>query len=149
LATMGQFSNPDDTDYIAETLEGRLERILTRYLSILSPITDLRVEGKNRVCGVDLAAARNVAPPATLRFRAAMRSRTAARALDVEVRAGGQVCAALPDVAGDGGAADDAPERYVVVRIEDGFSRGPLEAHLYDLGPSRGYRLVAVQRPSP
>ena len=53
----------------------------------------------------------------------------------------------LPHVAPDGTTADDAPSRYVRVRVEDGVARGPLVAHLYDLGPSRGYRLVGVERP--
>ena len=47
----------------------------------------------------------------------------------------------------DGGVADDAPERYVRVRIEDGVAKGPLVADLYDLGPSRGFRLVGLERP--
>jgi hypothetical protein len=65
----------------------------------------------------------------------------------VERSAGGVVCATLPRVAPDGGSADDAPSRYVRVRIEDGVARGPLIAHLYDLGPARGYRLAGLERP--
>jgi len=60
---------------------------------------------------------------------------------------GGRICATLPHAARDGGSADDARERYVRVRIDDGVAKGPLIAHLYDLGPSRGYVLVGVERP--
>jgi hypothetical protein len=52
-------------------------------------------------------------------------------------------------VAGDGGPPDDAAERYAVVTLENGVAKGPLLAHLYDLGPTRGFRLVGVERPSP
>ncbi|MGH7297252.1 MAG: hypothetical protein ACRELB_20100, partial [Polyangiaceae bacterium] len=61
----------------------------------------------------------------------------------------GGVCAFLPHVAPDAGPRDDAPERYVRVSIRDGVARGPLIAHLYDLGPSRGYRLAGLERPEP
>jgi hypothetical protein len=52
----------------------------------------------------------------------------------------------LPHVAADGGAADDAPGRYVWVRLEDGVATGPLVIHLYDLGPVRGYVLAGLER---
>jgi hypothetical protein len=55
----------------------------------------------------------------------------------------------LPHVAPDDGLRDDAGERYVRVRVQDGVARGPLVAHLYDLGPTRGYRLVGIERPEP
>jgi hypothetical protein len=53
----------------------------------------------------------------------------------------------LPHLAPDGLTADDAATRYVRVRIEDRVESGPLVAHLYDLGPTRGYRLVGIERP--
>ena len=31
--------------------------------------------------------------------------------------------------------------------LENGYARGPLRAHLYDLGPALGFRLVGVERP--
>jgi hypothetical protein len=43
-------------------------------------------------------------------------------------------------------ASDDA-RRYVIVDLENGYARGPLRAHLYDLGPTVGYRLVGIERP--
>jgi hypothetical protein len=44
------------------------------------------------------------------------------------------------------GGADDAAERYVVVQITNGASRGPLALHLYDLGEPRGLELVGIER---
>ena len=61
--------------------------------------------------------------------------------------AGAQVCATLPHVAPDGGLPDAARQRYVRVRIQDGVANGPLVAHLYDLGPTRGYFLAGLERP--
>ena len=43
-------------------------------------------------------------------------------------------------------ALDDAV-RYVVVVLENGVASYPLAAHLYDLGPGRGYRVVGIERP--
>jgi hypothetical protein len=43
-------------------------------------------------------------------------------------------------------APDDA-RRYVIVELENGYARGPLHAHLYDLGPNGGFRLVGIERP--
>jgi hypothetical protein len=146
FASMARFTDPKNTAHLAEVLEGRLARILDRYLTRLSPIGELRVEGRDRLCGVDLAESRAVRSAASFRY-AARWSRGGA--LPVERRAGGALCVPLPHVAGDRGPADDSPERYVRVEIDDGVARGPLLAFLYDLGPARGYFLAGVERPEP
>jgi hypothetical protein len=64
----------------------------------------------------------------------------------VERRDGGAVCVSLPHLAPDHGPGDDDPARYVRIRVDDGVARGPLVAHLYDLGPTRGYRLAGIER---
>ena len=69
--------------------------------------------------------------------------------LVVARQADGTICVALPHVAAEGGARDDAPERYVRIQLTDGVAQGPLVAHLYDLGPTRGYRLAGLERPEP
>jgi hypothetical protein len=146
LAEMGQFSDRADTDYLAAVLEERLERILERYLTRLSSITDLELD-KEDLCGVDLVEWRSLRRPEQMHYSARWSRRSA---LAVERRTGGHLCVRLPHAAPDrlvGGPQDDAPERYVVVTIEDGVSRGPLRVHLYDLGPSHGYRLVGLERP--
>jgi hypothetical protein len=35
----------------------------------------------------------------------------------------------------------------VIVTISNAVSRYPLRAHLYDLGPANGFRLVGLERP--
>jgi hypothetical protein len=144
LAEMGQFTNPAWTAYLAEVLEGRLERILNRYLTRLSPIAELHVEGTEKLCGIDVAEARAVREPDRFQYGARLVGGGEAPVTKLD---GGRICAALPHVAPDGGSADGAPERYVRVRIDDGVAKGPLIAHLYDLGPTRGYVLVGVERP--
>jgi hypothetical protein len=71
----------------------------------------------------------------------------APRSLTVALPFGADVCMDLPHVA----AGKNAPARtgtYVVVRIRSA-AQGPLDVHLYDLGPSGGYRLAGIERPSP
>jgi len=144
LARMADYSNPDDVAYLREVLEGRLEKILQRYLTRLSPIADVHVEGTNEVCAVDLAEWRALRDPSAFRYTARVLGHGWTT---VERRAGAELCVLLPHVARDGGVSDDAPSRYVRVRIEDGVARGPLVVHLYDLGPARGYRLAGLERP--
>jgi hypothetical protein len=144
LAEMARLADPSNTDYLERILAGRLGKILERYLTRVSPIADVHVEGTSVLCGVDLAEWRELRDKGAFRYAA---RRLGEGWLTVERRAGAQVCVALPHVAPDGTMADDAPDRYVRVRIEDGVARGPLVAHLYDLGPTRGYRLAGLERP--
>ena len=143
LAELGRFSDARDTAYIATVLDGRLQRILARYLTRVSPLADVRVEQLNQLCALDLARSRAVAPLGHFRYLARTASGTA---LGVSARPDATLCVALPQHAFAESLRDDAPERYVVVRIDNGVARGPLLAHLYDLGP-RGYRLVGLERP--
>jgi hypothetical protein len=146
FATMAQFSDPKNTAHLADVLEGRLIRILDRYLTRLSPIGELRVEGRNRLCGINLAESRSVRESSRFRYTAGW---SRGGTLPVEVRGGGEICVPLPIVATDGKPADDSPERYVRVSVDDGMAQAPLLAYLYDLGPARGYFLAGVERPEP
>jgi hypothetical protein len=132
LAELGRFSDPGNTAHLARVLEERLERILRRYLTRLSPIADLRVEGE-RLCGVDLARARGLEPD--VRYRYAARFEAGA-ALPLQVQGAGRLCVDLRH------ARDTVYQR---VEIESSAARGPLVAHLYDLGP-RGFKLVGLER---
>ncbi|MGD0676400.1 MAG: hypothetical protein ABSC94_13355 [Polyangiaceae bacterium] len=144
LAEMAQFADPGNTDYLESVLDGRLAKILDRYLTRLSPVTDVHVEGRGRLCAVDLAEWRR--PGNADRFRYSAKFVGGAW-LPVDRRPAAQFCVTLPHVARDGGVPDDAAERYVRVRVEDGVAKGPLVAHLYDLGPARGYFLAGLERP--
>jgi hypothetical protein len=144
LAEMGRFSDPGDTAYIATVLNGRLERILARYLTRLSPLADARIERRNQLCAFDLGKWRRVRDPRLFRYAASLSDK---RALPVTTQEDGTVCVQLPQRAIAPTVRDDAPERYVVVAISNGVASGPLVGHLYDLGPTRGYRLVGIERP--
>lgn len=146
FAGMARFTDPRNTQHLVRVLEGRLERILERYLTRLSPIGELRVEGLDRLCGVDLAEARAVCD--VTRFRYTARAPNGAL-LPVELHGGGEICVRLPHVAGDGGPPDASPARYVRVILDDGVAKAPLIAALYNLGPKRGYFLAGVERPEP
>lgn len=146
FARTAQFSDPKNTAHLADVLEGRLLRVLDRYLTRLSPIGELRVEGRNRLCGIDLAESRSVREPSRFRYAAGW---SRGGTLLVEARGQGEICVLLPIVAADGKPVDDSPERYVRVRVDDGVAKAPLLAYLYDLGPSRGYVLAGVERPEP
>jgi hypothetical protein len=130
LAELGQFSDPGNTAHLTRVLEQRLQRILRRYLTRLSPITMLAVAG-DRICGVDVARARGLEPASAYRYAASL----GPRKLAVSVAANGRLCVALPHGAGD----------YLEVTLTSSAARGTLVAHLYDLG-RRGYRLVGVER---
>jgi hypothetical protein len=71
LARAGKFQDPDDTDYLARTLEARLEKILARYLTRLSPIGALHVQG-DALCGTDFAEMRGVRAASTFRYAASV-----------------------------------------------------------------------------
>ncbi len=144
LTEMAQLTSPSNTEYLESVLRARLQKILERYLTRVSPIADVRVESSDRLCGVDLAEWRGVRAADAFRYSARL---VRGPWLAVDRRAGGQVCVTLPHVASDGGLVDAALQRYVRVRLEDGVATGPLIVHLYDLGPKRGYVLAGLERP--
>lgn len=146
---VGDFTKERHTRFLIDQLLLRQQAILQRYLSVLSPIADIRVSGKDELCGLDLARARGLAK--SFRYTARLyagEELTPGPTPLVRPSADGSVCISLPHAADDGGAPDAAPSRYVVVDLQNGFAKGPLRAHLYDLGPSRGFRLAGVERPS-
>lgn len=144
LAEMSLFSDRTNTDYLDAVLRGRLDKILERYLTRLSPIADVHVEHADRLCATDLAEWRGLRDATRFAYSARI---LGGSWLHVERRAGGQFCVPLPRTAPNDDLADDAAERYVRVRIEDGIARGPLVAHLYNLGSARGYVLAGLERP--
>ena len=148
LAGMGNFSDPAKTAYLATVLKGRLDKILNRYLTRLSPLTGVHVEGTDRLCAEDLAETRRLRSPEEFRYHAVLSNGPGRAELSV-TRLPEGICVALPHVAADSGSRDDAAERYLHVTVEDSVAQGPLVAYLYDLGPQRGYRLAGIERPEP
>jgi hypothetical protein len=149
LGRAGEFSEPRRTVYLTSVLQGRLDKILGRYLTRLSPLADVRIDGTNLLCALDLAEYRRLRSPADFRYEARLSSGGSMKSLTVTRQSGGGICVPLPHVQADQGPPDDATERYVRVTIVDGVARGRLDALLYDLGPTRGYRLAGIERPEP
>jgi hypothetical protein len=145
----GDFTLARHAELLVEQLVLRQKAVLRRYFAKLSPIADARISGED-LCGKDLARSTATFGEAAFTYRAqtyagadlTARSRPATRP-----GAGGEVCLTVPHVADDGGAPDSAASRYVVVDLFNGVAAGPLRAHLYDLGPRRGFRLVGIERP--
>jgi hypothetical protein len=141
LADMGRFSEPGDTRHVGDILEGRLERILDRYLTRLSPLDNVHVEEESLLCATDPARRRHVRDESLFRYDARSSS---GETLSTTPRDDASVCVALPPP-----AANDGSPQYRVVSITNGVAQGALAVHLYDLGPTRGYRVAGIDRRPP
>ncbi|HEX6276543.1 MAG TPA: hypothetical protein VFZ53_26055, partial [Polyangiaceae bacterium] len=117
-----------------------------RYLFRLSPVADVRVEGSSRICATDLARRRGARAETAFRYTATAYRKSGSQALRVETARDGELCMTVPHAA-PAGAPDAHASRYVVVAVANGAALYPLLAHFYDLGASRGYRLVGLERP--
>ncbi len=135
LARMGRLSSESDTEYLATVLEGRLEKILERYLLRLSPMAEVRVAG-DELCATDLAEWRGLRAPEQFQYTA---RRLGGEWLPVRREPAGGVCVPLSHAGSD--------SNYVRIALRDGVARGALVAHLYDLGPGRGFALAGLERP--
>jgi hypothetical protein len=143
LAEDGRFSDASDTAYIATVLNARLQKILARYLTRLSPLTDVRVESASQLCALDLARYRKLRADAQFHYSAQL----AGASLPVSSRTDGTVCVPLAQRSLPATLPDESPERYRVVSISNGVAPGPLLVHLYELGAARGFRVVGLERP--
>ena len=163
---VGDYTDPKHEEFLVRVLEQRHGAILRRYLSKLSPVTDLALEpsvatgtdgaaATQRLCGVDLARWTGVfgnvgfTYSASLRTGADLDARRDVTAVASPDSASSTVCLELPHFAADGGAADDDAGRYAIAELKNGQALGTLQVHLYDLGPKRGFRLVGIERPEP
>jgi hypothetical protein len=139
---MGQLSKPEATEFLGRVLEGRLGKILERYLLRLSPLTDVHVAG-DEVCATDLAEWRGLRTRDAFHYGAWISGGAAAA---VRRLPGGGICVAVPHAKGAGdGTAGQASPHYARLVIGDGVARGALVAHLYDLG-ARGFVLAGLER---
>jgi hypothetical protein len=145
---VGQYDRASER-YLIETLIQRRDTILERYFSRLSPISRVTVNARG-ICAVDLARLSRIVPNEAISFRAYLYRGTQlapggrARFLPV---AAPNVCVNIAHETFPAGLAPNAPERYVVLDITNGYAPGPLRLHLYDLGEQAGYRLVGIERP--
>jgi hypothetical protein len=140
--------DPESQRYLTETLLARRDLILRRYLGRLSPISRVSADTRG-VCGVDLARERRIVPSESFSFRAYVyRGPELEAAAKPRFRKVGspRVCLDLSPVELPASLPADAPERYVVVDITNGYAPGPLRVHLYDQGEA-GYRLAGIERP--
>ncbi len=135
---VGDFTDPRHSAYLTRQLILRRDAISRRYFANLSPLADVRVEGP-KLCATDLARRSGVFAETSFAYSAGGRR--------VAVGPAGSVCVELGHSAPDGGPADDAEERYRTIDIQNGQAPGVLRAHLYDLGPRRGFVLVGIERP--
>ncbi len=141
--------DPGSQRYLTETLIARRDAILRRYLGRLSPIARVTADARG-LCGLDLARQAGVVPNEALSFRAYVyRGPELAPAAKARFRpvASPAVCLDIPPASLAATLPPEAPERYVVVDITNGYAKGPLRVHLYDLGPAGGYRLAGIERP--
>lgn len=143
---VGDFTEPRHTRFLTDVLVERRNILLRRYFAKLSPVTDVAVEGAF-VCAVDLARRTKTYPAERFVYSATVTRGTGEPfALPVTVRDEGRICVPLAPRDYPATVPLDAPARYVVLRIANGASKGPLVVHLYDLG-ARGLRMVGIERP--
>jgi len=129
---------------------GRRVKLLARYLTRVSPLTDPEVivtgGGKAELCMEDLAVTANVVSPQHRSYRARAWVTTDLEAAPVpNVRTPSLVCAQLPAAPG----ASEATPQYVIVDVfaqTGSEDRVPARVHLYHLGGTN-YRVVGLQRP--
>jgi hypothetical protein len=136
--------------YLTETLVSRRRAILRRYFGKLSPIGRVNADQRG-VCGVDLARFTGVVPNESLSFRAYLYRGAALEPAEkprFRSAATPQVCLNITHAAFPASLPANAPERYLVVDITNGYAAGPLRIHLYDLGERSGYRLAGIERPA-
>jgi len=136
--SVGDYTEPRHRAFMRRIVIERHRRILRRYFSELSPITDVRVVGADRVCAVDLARKTGALPGAHYEYTATLRTGDDLAPRDpLRVTPGpaGALCVTLPDFAAD---------RYAVLDLANHQSDEPLHVHLYDLGST--LRVAGIER---
>jgi hypothetical protein len=146
IAGAGRFGDARDTEYLARVLIERQHAILARYLTRLSPLSDVHAVG-SELCAVDLARASNAVPADQFHYRVVEIGAGRRLELAVTLAADGLVCF-RPRSLAHNALADNARERRVIFEVRNGTAAGPLEIHTYDLGP-RGMFVVGLKRTAP
>jgi hypothetical protein len=139
LVDLGRWSKPTDATYLSNVLIERQRRILERYLSKLSPLGDVHVDG-DRICATDFARLRKIAPDATFRYTIVQHENNERITIPAELSVDGLVCW-KPQAKG-------GPETRAMFDVRDGTAAGPLLVHAYDLG-GKGFKVVGLTRTEP
>jgi hypothetical protein len=147
---VGDYTEPRHRAFLVQHVRERQRRLLARYFSRLSPLSDVIVRGRS-LCAVDLARATGVAPAAEYRYfataYAGKDAKPVGKSLRVTANPAAEVCVEIDPIATDSGPPDGDPSRYLVVDVTNGQAEGPLRAHIYDLGSRRGLLLAGIERP--
>ncbi|HET9957964.1 MAG TPA: hypothetical protein VFQ61_25880 [Polyangiaceae bacterium] len=144
----GQYE-PAAERYLTQVLIARRDAILRRYLSRLSPIGDVSLSGST-LCGTDLARNAGVIPNESLSFRVSVYAGAQlapVRDFRVTSPQPAQLCVEISHRNLPSQISPDDARRYLVVDLDNGYARGPLRVHLYDLGQSRGFSIAGIERP--
>jgi len=140
----GRLSSPAEEAELRARVLGRRERVLRAAFRRASALADVELAQGDRLCATDLGVLGGVSESERITYTAASRP---AAPVTLERTAAG-VCVHL--LHGQHAAvADDAPERYLTLELarRDGEETTVLRAHLYDLGPARGFFLAGLERP--
>lgn len=147
--SVGNYTSPRHVRYLETQVIARHRRVLRRYLAVLSPITDVEAT-EDRLCAVDLARRTGVFGSDGFTYSASVfqgADHAPGETPSTEPGPDGRVCVSLRHHAASSGTPDDHASRYTIVDLHNGRSEGPTRVHLYDLGPTRGFRVVGIERP--
>jgi hypothetical protein len=147
----GRIQDQAINDELVRVVLGRRMKVLARYLSRLSALTDPTVtpgpSGGAQLCMEDLGVTAGVFPQMGRQYNArAYLGDTATRQNIARVRTTPHMCVDLPGV---GGASPDAP-RYLMVdmfALTGSQPKAPARVHLYHLGGA-DYKVVGLERPA-
>ena len=150
VVKQGQFTNPIVASEASRILKSRRDKILQRWLTRLSPLSEPRLaegDATTKLCLRDLS----LLPKATAKDGRQYKGRvsfdsTSAREISVRSNGQGEACAELPN----GPEASDAHPSYAVAEIQASYPgqarEFPVRIYLYQTGPSR-FRIVGLERP--
>jgi hypothetical protein len=131
FVAMAKFSDPSDTEYLAQVLIDRRRAIVERYLTGLSPLVDAHAVG-DQICALDLARTSGIWAPAKFRYRAVQHAGGKQLELPVTAAPDGTVCF-RPQGVGE--------KEPVTFEVRNGAA-GRLEIHAY------GMLIAGVTRPA-
>jgi hypothetical protein len=146
----GQFTNPIVASEASRILKSRRDKILQRWLTRLSPLSEPRLaqgDATTKLCVRDLS----LLPKATAKDGRQYKGRvsfdsTSARDISVRSNGQGEACAELPNAS----EASDAHPLYAVAEIQASYPgqarEYPVRIYLYQTGPNR-FRIVGLERP--